>query len=114
MFTATRKRRRGVALLAALVIATLVLPYGRAATCECHDHVAEHEHCPTTSGPALTTAGMDYHCDAMMACCLIDFGPVLNSSAVESEGAYYDLTNSTLLTTLTQVSQAPPKPPPRV
>lgn len=92
----------------------LVLPYANAATCDCHERIAEAEHCHTSESAAVTMVSMDHHCDAMMACCLINLGQVLNNSVTVSDESIDEKANADIPTILSAVIQAPPDPPPRV
>ncbi len=113
MFTVNLSRRRVSSVLAACLIVMLVLPYARAATCDCHDHAAESGHCANHDASALTDVSMEDRCDAMMACCLIDFGPVLIPNISVSEWSFRDAMDAVSPRTISAILQAPPKPPPK-
>lgn len=106
-------RRHSTCVLAAFLIGMLILPYASGATCDCHDHLENAEHCPTSGGPTLTPVNLEHRCDAMMACCRIDFGQVLQANATVSEWSFRDSGDVAVPDTISAALRAPPKPPPR-
>ena len=113
MFALHVPRSYGRATIAALIIGALILPIARAATCDCYDRQAAAGHCHDAQSPSLVADNLEHDCDAMLACCLLDQGPVLNDLIGALDDSGIGVADVLSPTFHSAVRLAPPKPPPR-